>query len=103
MWGPWFYLRTCLEKRIAKLQQGLDRFEAAPSLSTLQERILVRTQHDCVTIPQFHIPSRQSKHLRMKDKLVSIQDDLRGFSNQIDEIYAKGVVDGFTEEPLNSN
>ena len=70
---------------------------------SLQERILVRTQHDCVTIPQFHIPSHQSKHLRMKEKLVYVQNDLRGFANQIDEIYAKGVVDGFAEKSLNCN
>ena len=115
VWGPLEPdPRTCLTKRVVKLEVGLKRFTDAASLTTLQSMILVSTGPISVVIYFtsvdqlvlfqlcFHFLGADStiKSPRMKQKIEKTIGELTAAYSSIESKFNDGVVDGFTQESL---
>lgn len=95
-------LRTCISKRLGKLQIYLKRFDIE-GLTDLQKKTLVlQEQHLMNTglpcgfnsiLPPF-LPSL-SFMLRMKAKLATMITDLEQSNSGIEKHYSDGIIDGF--------
>lgn len=101
----WFWLRTCLAKRLAKLEKGLERFDSGVKLSDLQKAKLslyMLSKTCCLHLFTTFLPEmfyfQKLYWLRMRTKLASVMEQLRQLSQNIDGIYTQGVVDGFSTQ-----
>ena len=114
VWGPLEPdPRTCLTKRLVKLEVGLKRFTDAASLTNLQSMILVSTGFISVVIyftsvdqlVLFQLCFRflgadSTKSPRMMKKIEKTIGELTGAYSSIESKFNDGVVDGFTQESL---
>lgn len=112
-----FHLRTCLSKRIAKLQLGLDALKGVDQskLSSLQTSnfscsfaliiyIYIYIYACAVVSSLFELQDAQYLrlilYLRMHAKIGEVIKGLENVANEIETVYNGGVVDGFDKKSV---